>query len=245
MIRIIHIFTFLCLSLISWASNFEEGNAHYMNEDYDAAIKSYTAELNSGIVSSNLYFNLGNAYHKNNELGKAVWAYESALKIDPKNSDAQKNLTFVNKMTIDQIDNDKPGIGQWFKNTLFGPYVNLWAWLSIGMAVLLAASLLLFFKSTTRKWRNLGLFGGMGSSILLILACCLAYFHKDFVMAKTEAIVIETLVEVKVAPKDETDTSFELHEGTKVQLLEMESGWQQIEVNGNNGWVKANQIWGI
>ena len=67
--------------------SFIEANNYYNSSRYLESIQMYESILAEGWESSNLYYNLGNSYFRQNQIGQSVWAYNKALKIDPRNKD--------------------------------------------------------------------------------------------------------------------------------------------------------------
>lgn len=224
---------------------FDAGNKSYVEEHYKTAVKHYETLLDSAHVSAELYYNLGNAYYKANQLGKSIWAYETCLKINPKNEDAKFNLEFVNLKTKVQIDNPEPAITEWLKRLLFGPSINLWAYISILSSFVFSFFLLVFFITKSKRRRNVSIMGGMTFFIILCFSTTTAYFHKESINNNTEGIVIAKKVEVRISPLKKANVTFELYEGAKVKLMEESEDWIQIDVNGNNGWLKKETIWKI
>ena len=57
-------------------------------------------------------------------------------------------------------------------------------------------------------------------------------------------IVFEEVVEVNFEPNDKSEVLFEIHEGTKVEVIEnFDMDWLKIKLsNGQTGWVIKNQI---
>ena len=106
---------------------FKEANELYIEEHYKTAAKNYEEMLDSAHQNSEVYYNLGNAYYKSKRLGLAIWAYEKALKIDPRNEDAKFNLEFANLQTEDKIEQPNPALTEWLKRLLYGSHINLWA----------------------------------------------------------------------------------------------------------------------
>lgn len=224
---------------------FVEGNEKYVEEHYKTALKSYESLVDSVNRSSEVYYNLGNAYYKTKQIGKAIWAYESALKIDPKNEDAKFNLEFANLQTADKIEQPKPALTEWLKRLLFGPQINLWAYISIACSFGLSLMILLFFMTKSRRRRNISLMGGMTLALLLIFSTVTAYFHKSSILNHTEGIIISEQANVRLSPLEKANVTFELHEGAKVKLLDENGTWLQIEVGGNSGWVLKEEVWEI
>ena len=71
------------------------GNDAYATGDFATAISSYEAALQAGADSTDLWFNLGNAFYRAGQTGRAALAYEKALRRDPGDEQARKNLELV------------------------------------------------------------------------------------------------------------------------------------------------------
>jgi SH3-like domain-containing protein len=58
------------------------------------------------------------------------------------------------------------------------------------------------------------------------------------------AIVFDETVEVNLEPNNNSEVLFELHEGTKIEILEdFDEDWIKIKLaDGQIGWVIKNQI---
>ena len=242
---ILYISILISVGVFGQEDLFNAGNQAYAEENYDLAIESYNQVIAQDIFSTELYYNLGNAYYRNGDLGEAIWAYEVSLKIDPSNEDAKSNLKFAGAKTVDRIDSHRPGLGSWLIGLLFGPMINVWAWISIAASFLLGISFVMFFKAKGRKGRNLGMFVGTSAALLLIFSLMTAHFHKASLMTKTEAVIVNEKVEIKISPLESATKSFELNEGTKVNILDENGEWSQIEVNGNTGWLENMSLWEI
>ena len=83
--------------------NFYNANNYYNNSKYLESIKIYESILAEGWESSNLYYNLGNSYFRQNQIGQSIWAYNKALKMDPRNEDLIKNLSIAEAKIKDRI----------------------------------------------------------------------------------------------------------------------------------------------
>ena len=72
---------------------FNIGNAHYENQDFEAANKSYLAAKNKGSQHLDMiHHNLGNTAFQQKNYQKAVNYYINALKQNPQSEHTQKNL---------------------------------------------------------------------------------------------------------------------------------------------------------
>lgn len=80
------------------------GNAYYRLEDFEAARNHYkmASEAEDKALKSKALYNLGNASFRMGDLPGAIENYTRALKIDPEDKDAEKNLEFVKKMLEQQ-----------------------------------------------------------------------------------------------------------------------------------------------
>jgi uncharacterized protein YgiM (DUF1202 family) len=58
-----------------------------------------------------------------------------------------------------------------------------------------------------------------------------------------EAIVFQEVVTVKNAPSENSDDVFELHEGTKVTVLDKVAAWKKIKLaDGKVGWIPKKAL---
>ena len=67
--------------------------------------------------------------------------------------------------------------------------------------------------------------------------------NKKIIQSTKYAIVFAAQTDVKSAPTQTGEISFELHEGTKVKVLETLDNWKKIKLaDGNTGWINAEDI---
>ena len=85
------------------AERWEMGNKAYMDGAYDKAVEEYSAILEGGEYSMELYYNLANAYFKMEKIGKAILYYNKALRIAPSQEDVLHNLAIAETRTKDKI----------------------------------------------------------------------------------------------------------------------------------------------
>lgn len=223
---------------------FEEANTFYKEGQYQKAIDSYRAIEKNDSISSTLYYNLGNCYYKLNEVANTIYNYEKALLINPLNSDAANNLIIAKKLTIDRIESLPQTLlqkinHQFLKKLSF----NQWAWLSVIFSVLGAILFLLFYFSSISNKKRIYFVSSILSFLLLATSLTIAYNQYQLVKNKKIAIVFSTKSSVKNAPTENSDEIFELHEGTKVQVLDKVDSWKKIQLaDGKVGWIDGNDI---
>ena len=90
---------------------FNIGNAYYKLNDYEAAANNYAQAANSQNKSlrQKALYNLGNARFRNQEIEAAIKAFESALTLNPDDTQARENLEFAKKALAQQQHQPKGG----------------------------------------------------------------------------------------------------------------------------------------
>ena len=146
------------------------------------------------------------------------------------------------RLSEDKIELPDSALSEWLNRLLFGPYINLWAYVSIASSLLFSFVVILFIITKSRRIRNLSLMGGMLMAIILVFSTLTAYFHKNSITNESEAIVISEEADIHLSPMDKAAVSFKLHEGAKVKIIQENDSWTQIEVNGNSGWILEEEI---
>ena len=76
---------------------FNDGNALYQGEDYESALESFRAAVESGDpeLASPAWYNLGNTLYRQGALPESLEAFKQALRADPGDADAKHNLERV------------------------------------------------------------------------------------------------------------------------------------------------------
>lgn len=244
----IFLILFMLFSVIGFAQSqdelFANANGLYKDGKYQEAIDLYEKIESLGVHSEELYFNLGNSYYKLNVVGASIYNYERALKINPINEDANINLEFANRMAMDAIEVLPKSIFQKFsENVIYKLTYENWAYLSIILSFIGAILFLLYHFSYTSSKKLFYFNTSILSAILLIVAVVFAFKAYDFEENTVMGIVFEKSIEIKNAPTFNSDTVFELHEGTKVQVLDAIDDWKKIKLaDGKIGWIVAENM---
>ncbi len=219
---------------------FAQGNEAYIAERYDEAITYFQTILAEGVHSAELYLNLGNAYLKNKNTAASILYYERGLLIDPGNERILNNLTFAENQRLDKIDPLPLPLGQRVVNSLFA-FIPLKAWGAISIVLgALGLSLYLVYRLKKRKmwWRS-----SITFYLLSLTLYGLTFKAKTLMENNTSAIVFEPRVLVLTEPKQEAPVIFELHEGTKVQVLGNFQEFTEVRLaNGQTGWMKDREL---
>jgi tetratricopeptide (TPR) repeat protein len=225
-------------------SLFTSANKFYQQENYLEALELYQKIEAQDLESWSLYFNMANIYYKTNQVAPSVYYYEKALKLAPNNRDIKFNLEFAKRMTLDNIEPLPKSLGQKFMDGIvLRLNYETWAKIAVGLAFLFALLFLLYhFSYSTSKKRFYFITSGL-CVIFVTASVFFAFRNKHYIDNNTQAIVFSNAVEVKSAPTKSSELYFELHEGTKVIVLESLDNWKKIKIaDGKMGWLDASSI---
>ena len=242
-----YLITLICLAIatIGWGQdqdNFDKATTLYQKGDYTQAAAVYSSILKSGKESSALYYNLGNTYYKLNNVPESIYYYEKALQLDPENADAKNNLIFANQMKVDAITPLPKTWVRQLSDGIVGLFsAHTWAVLSIiGVFAFMLSFLLYYFVERTALKRTffslmlVFLFFAVGSYTL-------AHFCHKQVSQTQYAILCDKTVRVFSDANAYSSEVMQLHEGTKVEIIEDAKDWVKIRlVNGKTGWTKVS-----
>ena len=244
-----YLITLICLAIatIGWGQdqdNFDKATTLYQKGDYTQAAAVYSSILKSGKESSALYYNLGNTYYKLNNVPESIYYYEKALQLDPENADAKNNLIFANQMKVDAITPLPKTWVRQLSDGIVGLFsAHTWAVLSIiGVFAFVSSFLLYYFVERTALKRTffslmlVFLFFAVGSYTL-------AHFCHKQVSQTQYAILFDKTVRVFSDANAYSSEVMQLHEGTKVEIIEDAKDWVKIRlVNGKTGWTKVSSL---
>lgn len=237
----------LFLSEMSFAQNqslFDQGKQDYKLEKYQEAISSWTKIEQSGVHSSALYFNLANAHYKLNSIGPSIYYYEKALELAPNDSEVLNNLTFAQNATIDAIEPlPKTIFAKWDNRVSSWLTFDGWAWTTVICALLFVLLFLSYYFVTYSTKKRLLFIGSMVSMIVLLIAISMSFRTYNQQLNDQHAIVFAESADVKSEPSRKSETSFVLHEGTKVKITAKDEDWYRIQLaDGKDGWVSSSDL---
>jgi len=236
---------FVNLSFSQQNDIFVVANEKYNSLDFVGAIEKYNELLKGGFHSSELYFNLGNAYYKLDSLAQSIYYYEKGLKYFPNDSSLTQNLEYLNNLTIDDIESLPEDIISMQFNYLLNYFsFNNWSIITIITAILSCFIFLLYFLSKSSKYKRT-YFTIFILSFMLTSSLLFVNFKIYNVQTTIEfGIVYNDVIEINFEPNEKSEVLFEIHEGTKVEIIEnFDTDWLKIKLlNGQTGWVIKNQI---
>jgi tetratricopeptide (TPR) repeat protein len=242
--------SFLLLVLVSglsWSQNnalFDQGKEHYKNAKFQEAINSWEKVLDNGKHSAELYFNLGNAHYKLNNVAPSIYYYEKALQLAPADKDIKTNLKFAENARIDAIEPlPKTFFKRWYEQLAGVLTYDSWAIIAVVGAMLFVLLFLSYWFATSEGKKRLFFSTSLVAILVLLVGLTMAYQTYGDVLKDMPAIVFSESTEAKNEPNMGSNTTFVLHEGTKVQVTAQEDNWVRVLVaNGKDGWIPATAV---
>ncbi len=244
----IYLYILLFFSLTASSQNidslFVKANKFYQNEQFTRALQLYIDIEEKNSISDALYFNMANTYFKTNQVAPSIYYYEKALQLNPNDEDILFNLDYANRMIIDNIEPLPKSLGQKFReNVILKITYNTWAILAVIFALLFALFFLLYHFSNYTSKKRIFFIASIASAAIVLVNVFFANQNKKIIQSTKYAIVFAAQTDVKSAPTQTGEISFELHEGTKVKVLETLDNWKKIKLaDGNTGWINAEDI---
>ncbi len=225
-------------------SIFSQANDAYSNGNYKEAERLYMSIIEDDLVSSELYFNLGNTYYKMEQIARSIYYYEKALKLNPDGENIKNNLAFAERMRLDQFEKlPESDLNQGW-NT-FVKFLSVDGWSVTGI-VLLFFSVVMFAFFLFKRKPFIKRFS-LGISILAVLlsvsAFALAQTQLKQMERSTFAIIFDKEKTIYEEPNLKAGVLFELHEGTKVKILDQFRSFYKVELpDGTIGWMETTNL---
>ena len=219
-------------------------NVLYEHSLYADAVSSYVDLVDSGVSSSDLYYNLGNAYFRSGDLGRALLSYKRAAQIDPGDGDIRANLDLVRGRTVDGLGpGDEPRLAPFARAIRASITAG-----GVGAAALAlwSETILLSFLlwrigpgRTRRRVRN-----ALAVVTPLLVLALLALVSTSYADDPNAGVVVADEVTLFSGLGESYIRELTLHSGTEVAIVETRRGWLRIAVPGGEtqGWAPGDTI---
>ncbi|MEM9990112.1 MAG: tetratricopeptide repeat protein [Bacteroidota bacterium] len=229
----------LFLSAQDYNEQFLAANTAYRNGQYASALEQYENIVAAGQQSAALYYNIANSYYQQNTLGKAILYYERALELAPQDEDVQHNLSLARTDLKDEIEALPPFfLAAWWATLRKQFGSSTWAWCGLVLLWLAVLGGIIWQLGKTRAQRKGGFTLGTVLLVVSILPFSLAYSKAKAETHSGKAIVLAKEVTLRYAPEAESTAVVDIHEGTKLELLDQISTWYKVQLaNGEQGWL--------
>lgn len=223
---------------------FKKANDSYNKENYEEALIGFEKITKAGNVSADLYFNIGNCYYKLGKIAPSIYNYEKALLLNPDDEAIQINLSFAQKMTIDDIKIvPEVGFKKIVKDFTAKSHYDAWAWTAVGIAFLSLLVFLGYYFGNTVLMKRLFFTLFLLSLIGIGVTVFSAFLQKKCDANYNPAIVFAEATTLKSEPKNSSEDVVTLHEGTKVLVLETLGNWKQVELSDKTkAWIAKDAI---
>jgi tetratricopeptide (TPR) repeat protein len=220
------------------------GNEYYSGGEFEKAIELYEAVIDSGYSSAELYFNLGNAYFKTHRITLALLNYERASIINPYDKEVQHNLQLARTFVTDEIEVIPEFIlKKWMTSIIRLTRSDSWALISIGSFIVTLLLLLAYLFSRRIMLRKLSFWAAILLILISTISFTFSHQRKKMDTHHHTALILAPSVTVKSSPDDSGTDIFQLHEGTKVTVVDQLGEWREIKIaDGNQGWVKNSEL---
>jgi tetratricopeptide (TPR) repeat protein len=224
---------------------FRRGNDAYLRGQYDAALAAYEQLVSLGVRSEDLFFNLGNAYAKAGQLGPAIYNYERALAYDPGQEDVLFNLSTAREAVRRQGEDRLVGaeeVSRWIR--IVSPFtVSFASWLFLSLWSGLFG-LLIVLRFRGEGFLRVGLQALLGFVVLATVGAGGLLAGRLYLATRVlEAVVLPPSIEVRDGPDAASTTSFSVHAGLKLRVIETERDWARVRLaNGLEGWVPERTL---
>ena len=223
--------------------NFYKANNYYNNSKYLESINIYESILAGGWESSNLYYNLGNSYFRQNQIGQSIWAYNKALKMDPRNEDLIKNLSIAEAKIKDRIILPD----EFYFVKVYGNFKSRYTlkeWLLAGGIIVLftVVSFLISEFQILNNWKIVRVVKVLMLLTVMIHLVTLDKFFDD--NDDKLGIIIDNQVKAYSGPfYGDNSVLFNINEGTEVMIKQNQKNWTEIILlDGKRGWITSNKI---
>jgi tetratricopeptide (TPR) repeat protein len=223
---------------------FNQGKESYKAEHYNEAIQDWKTILKQGNHSASVYFNIANAHYKLNEVGSSIYYYEKALQLAPNDKGIKANLAFAENAKVDAIAPlPKTIFSKWYRAILTVLTFDGWALTAVCFSSLFALLFLGYYFVGQEQQKRLLFTVAMVCAFLCIGTFTMASLSYQVMKKNVFAIIFAETTAIKTAPNRNSESALVLHEGTKVQILEVDDLWLRVRVaNGVDGWLMASDL---
>ena len=215
---------------------FEIANKLYYEGKFNEAATNYEKLVHSGQTSPAIYFNLGNASLKAGQIGRAIAAYQKAKELSPRDPDILANLGFARN----QVQGPSFSIPRW-ERSLAKLTLNEWTLLAS------VCIWLLFILLIATMWRASWKRSLRGALYVLAIfsiglsACAASAFYRE--RSLQLGVITAREVSAHRGPLEESETTFVLHDGAEVRVLDRKENWFLITTGPRYvGWIPSDRL---
>ena len=221
----------------------EKARAYFENKQSQEASTIWYEILNSGKVTSGVYYNIGLAQSNLGQVPQAMIAFEKALRLKPSSNVIQKAIQLEKENMPNAIIPVKPFfLLEWTIGllALFRPGY----WSFFGMIALITAALLYirrnYFSNKSNPFlqsRAIPVITGFGLVFLLLAFLSYTSLYRD------DEAILQVPCEIRQAPSEESPHLLAISPGEKMVILDQLTGWYHVRLlNIEEGWIKSDCV---
>lgn len=194
---------------------------------FERASDQYEELLNSNYINGQVYYNLANAYYRQNQAGKAMLFYNKSLKLMPRNSNLQENMTLVKTEFEDkEVVKKTPRIIKTIFFWYFLFNINETTALALLFYIVFIVCILVFIFSKYQLLKPIYI--GFGIAMIVTgITLGIKIYNEE---VKLRGIVISQKCSVRYGPGDEYEPKFLIHEGAEFAVKEENNEWYKVHV---------------
>ena len=230
----------LAFAQASMESLFKQGNSAYNKAEYQKAISLYEQTLKMGQFSAEVYYNLGNAYYKLNNIAESIYYFEKAKQLNPNDEDIVINSNFAKNMTIDAIEKLPESQIVTIQKKIYGIFdFSYWSYLTVILFWIYTGLFLVYLFIKSASLKQTFFFSAFGILIFFMISFLITYSIEEKEKNTNFAILFSNQKDIWSEPNQQAELLFSLHEGTKVEVLDILENWKKIRIaNGSEGWIE-------
>ncbi len=209
---------------------FIEAGQAYDQGLFDEAAERYHQLLKAGSINRETLFNFGNALFRMGRTAEAILFYRKAWHWAPHDPDIEANLRFA----IEEAGATPPSAEPW--RSIF-TLASMKQWAVTFIACLWVLTVIAAFHLFSR--RPLRLRWAVWTAGTLAVWAAGGYVCWYSISKKPEAVITEGPATARYAPLPDSTEYFILAEGQIVNVVQEQSGWSRVRIEGKDGWVPA------
>ena len=158
--------------------------------------------------------------------------------------DIINNLGYAENMKIDLIEKLPKSQIENFQVYLFNLFsTNQWGYILVSLIWFFCILFSLYYLVSNSRLKKIFFLITSLFFLLITFTFTIGTQKSIYDSSLTEAIIFEKQISVNDEPNDRSEVLFNLHEGTKVNILEKLENWLKIKLeNGAEGWTKSKGI---
>ncbi len=221
-------------------SDFQAGVEAYSSGEWREAQIAFEAILAQDLVAGELYYNLGNCAFRQEEIAAAILYWERARRLLPGDADLERNLDLAGGLLADPTPPDVQ-LSFWRSLDRLLDALTEASWALIWLVGIWLLALSLFWRIRSTSYWPRRLLPYLIGLLLLVTSLLGTRLYRD--SQDHRGVVMVQKVTVRSAPDSLAAELFDLHSGSRVQLLDATRSWRRIRLpNGQGGWLPAPTV---